>query len=71
MTFFVRDWRRLAIRGVQVGVLSGITYAVPFFSDICSFDIRVVAVCFFVCVFVWERSEGVLDFYCFFILMWN
>ena len=54
-----------------MGVLSGITYAVPFFSDICSFDIRVVAVCFFVCVFVWERSEGVLDFYCFFILMWN
>ena len=52
-----------------MGVLSGITYAVPFFSDICSFDIRVVAVC--LCVCVWKRSEGVLDFYCFFILMWN
>lgn len=53
-----------------MGVLSGITYAVPFFSDICSFDIRVVAVCLClcvcVCVFVWKRSEGVLDFYCFF-----
>ena len=36
----MRDWRRLGIRAAQVGLLSAITYAVPFFSDICSFDIR-------------------------------
>lgn len=31
-----------------MGVLSAITYAVPFFSDICSFDILFVD-CLFVC----------------------
>ena len=55
-----------------MGVLSGITYAVPFFSDICSFDIRVVAVCLFVCV----CGRGVREYWisiasCFLILMWN
>lgn len=45
-----------------MGVLSGITYAVPFFSDICSFDIRVVAVCLCVCVFVWKRRERSIGF---------
>lgn len=60
-----------------MGVLSGITYAVPFFSDICSFDIRVVAVCFFVCVFVCVCVEEEGEEYwisiasCFLILMWN
>lgn len=47
-----------------MGVLSAITYAVPFFSDICSFDIRVVAVCLCVCVFVcvWKRRERSIGF---------
>lgn len=42
-----------------MGVLSAITYAVPFFSDICSFDIL-----FFVCLFVCGGMvEGVCWFY--------
>ena len=41
-----------------MGVLSAITYAVPFFSDICSFDI--LFFCLFVCV---GMVEGVCWFY--------
>lgn len=36
-----------------MGVLSAITYAVPFFSDICSFDIL-----FFVCLCVCGGGNG-------------
>ena len=48
-----------------MGVLSAITYAVPFFSDICSFNIL-----FFVCLCVWGGGmvEGVCWFYDSFIV---
>lgn len=38
-----------------MGVLSAITYAVPFFSDICSFDIL-----FFVCLCGGGNGRGCL-----------
>lgn len=39
-----------------MGVLSAITYAVPFFSDICSFDI--LFLCLFVCLCGWKGERG-------------
>lgn len=40
-SFFVSDGKRFLIRAVQIMVLSLITYVVPFFNDVCSFDILV------------------------------